>query len=81
MQRRQFLKAALGSALLPFVPIPAPAAPKPLTMEVVRQAVQNVVKREVQEGTNTITTLDGIFKRCYAGSIRPGQFDIPGFKL
>lgn len=46
MQRRQFLKAALAATVLPFVPIPAPAALKPLTLGVINEAMKRVVEKE-----------------------------------
>ena len=64
MRRRRFLKAVLGgcaAALIPF-----PAGPKPLTFEVVKEAMRRAVKTDL----NTVTTLDEVFKRTYGEKLR-----------
>ena len=75
MQRRQFLKAALGTTLLPFIPIPipAPAAPKKLTLEVIQQAVKNIVEKEdlmpTPFGHTPVFGLGGLYKRYHTAGL------------
>lgn len=65
MKRREFLNAALaGMAAMTLVPIPTKAVPfKEVFPEVGDWA-------EVHPDGKTVTTLDGIFKRAYAGKVQ-----------
>jgi len=45
MRRRRFLKAVLGAGVAAVIPIPVPAPPKPLTFEIVQEAMRRTVAK------------------------------------
>ena len=70
VKRRDFLQAALaGMAALTLVPVPAKAVP---FSEVFQPAGpwEDITPKDFAYGDNTATTLDGIFKKCYAGKLK-----------
>jgi hypothetical protein len=70
VKRREFLQAALaGMAALTLVPVPAKAVP---FSEVFQPAGDwaEITHDACLKGCNTVTTLDGIFKRVYGGKLK-----------